>query len=54
MLQCPPNFSYVGVGKAVGFDSLEKRGGNLGLDSQEILEDLDFGIEGLDLKNLGF
>ena len=25
MSQCPPNFSYVEVGKAVGFDSLEKR-----------------------------
>ena len=30
MPQCPPNFSYVEVGKAVGFDSLEKRGANLG------------------------
>ena len=24
--QCPPNFSYVEVGKVVDFDSLEKRG----------------------------
>ena len=30
MSQCPPNFSYVKVGKAVDFDSLEKRGENLG------------------------
>ena len=30
MSQCPPNFSYVEVGKAVGLDSLEKRGANLG------------------------
>ena len=30
MSQCPPNFSYVEVGKAVDFDSLEKRGENLG------------------------
>ena len=30
MLQCPQNFSYVEVGKAVGFDSLEKRGETLG------------------------
>ena len=28
--QCPPNFSYVEVGKVVGFDSLEKRGRNHG------------------------
>ena len=30
MSQCPPNFSYVEVRKAVGLDSLEKRGANLG------------------------
>ena len=30
MSQCPPNFSYVEVGKAVSFDSLKKRGGNPG------------------------
>ena len=30
MSQCPPNFSYVEVGKAVNFDSLEKREENLG------------------------
>ena len=30
MSQCPPNFSYVEVGKFVDFDSLEKRGENLG------------------------
>ena len=54
MSQCPPEFSYVEVGKAVDFDSLEMRGENLGKDSQEILEDLDFGIEALDLKSLGF
>ena len=30
MLQCPPKFSYMEVGKAVDFDSLEKRGENLG------------------------
>ena len=30
MSQCPPNFSYVEVGKVVGLDSLEKRGANLG------------------------
>ena len=30
MSQCPPNFSYVEVGKAVDFDSLEKMGENLG------------------------
>ena len=42
------------VGIAIGFDSLEKRGGNLGEDLQEILRDLDFGTGGLDLKNLGF
>ena len=30
MSQCPPNFSYMEVGKAVDFDSLEKRGENLG------------------------
>ena len=30
MLQCPPNFSYVEVNKAVGLDSLETRDGNLG------------------------
>ena len=44
----------MGVGKAVHFDSLEKRGETLGYDSQEILEDLYFRIEGLDLKSLGF
>ena len=54
MSQCPPNFSYVEVGTTIGFDSLEKRGGNLGEDLQEILDDLDFGTGGLDLKNLGF
>ena len=30
MSKCPLNFSYVEVGKAVGLDSLEKRGANLG------------------------
>ena len=30
MSQCPPNFSYMEVGKVVGFDSLEKRGETLG------------------------
>ena len=30
MSQCPPNFSYVEVGKAVGLNSLETRGANLG------------------------
>ena len=30
MSQCPLNCSYVEVGKAVDFDSLEKRGENLG------------------------
>ena len=30
MSQCPPTFSYVGVSKAVDFDSLEKRGENPG------------------------
>ena len=30
MSQYPPNFSYVEVGKAVDFDSLEKRGETLG------------------------
>ena len=30
MSQCPPNFSYVEVGKAMGFYSLEKRGETLG------------------------
>ena len=30
MLQCPPNFSYVEVDKAVGLNSLETRDGNLG------------------------
>ena len=29
MSQCPPNLSYVEVGKVVGLDSLEKRGSNL-------------------------
>ena len=52
MSQYPPNFSYVEVDKAVGLNSLEKRGGNLDYDSQEILEDLDFGMEGLDLKSI--
>ena len=28
--QCSPNFSYVEVGEAVDFDSLKKRGENLG------------------------
>ena len=30
MSQCPPNFSYAEVGKAISFDSLEKRGETLG------------------------
>ena len=30
MSQCPLNFSYVEVGKAVDFYSLEKKGENLG------------------------
>ena len=30
MPQCPPNISYVEVGKAVEFDSLNKRGENVG------------------------
>ena len=30
MSQYPPNFSYVEVGKVVGLNSLETRGGNLG------------------------
>ena len=30
MSQCPPNFSYLDVDKAVGLNSLETRGGNLG------------------------
>ena len=30
MSQCPPNFSYVEVDKAVGLNSLETRDGNLG------------------------
>ena len=30
MSQYLPNFSYVEVGKVVGFNSLETRGGNLG------------------------
>ena len=30
MSLCPPNFSYVEVGKALGLDSIEKRGANLG------------------------
>ena len=30
MSQCPPNFSYVEVHKAVDFDSLEKKGKNHG------------------------
>ena len=30
MSQYLPNFSYVEVDKAVGFNSLETRGGNLG------------------------
>ena len=54
MSQCPPNFSYVEVGKAVDLDSLEKMGENVGYGSQGILEDLDFGTGGLDLKNLCF
>ena len=53
MLQCPSNFSYVEVDKAVGLNSIEMRDGTLGSGSQEILEDLDFGTEGLDLKSLG-
>ena len=54
MPQYPPNFSYVEVDKAVGLDSLGLTDGNLGYGSQEILKDLDYEIEGLDLKNLGF
>ena len=30
MSQCPPNLSYVEVGKAIDFDCLKKRGENLG------------------------
>ena len=30
MSQCLPNFSYVDIGKAVGLNSLEMRGENLG------------------------
>ena len=30
MSQCPPNFSYVEVDKAVGLNSLKTRDGNLG------------------------
>ena len=30
MSQYPPNFPYVEVDKAVGLNSLETRGGNLG------------------------
>ena len=30
MPQCPSNISYVEVGKAVEFDSLNKRGENVG------------------------
>ena len=30
MSRCPLNFSYVEVGKAVDFDSLEERGETLG------------------------
>ena len=30
MSQCPPNFSYVEVGKAMGLNSLEIGGANLG------------------------
>ena len=30
MSQCPPNSSYVEVGKAVGLNSLETRGENPG------------------------
>ena len=30
MSQCPPNFSYVEVDKAVGLDSLETMNRNLG------------------------
>ena len=54
MSQYPPNFSYVEADKAVGLDSLDLRDGNLGWGSQEILEDLDSEMEGLDLKNFGF
>ena len=53
MSQYPPNFSYVEVDKAVGLDSLNLTDGKLGSGSQEILEDLDSGTEGLDLKILG-
>ena len=52
MSQYPPNFSYVEVDKAVSLDSLDLTDGNLGSSSQEILEDLDSGTEGLDLKAL--
>ena len=30
MSKYPPNFSYLEVDKAVGFNSLETKGGNLG------------------------
>ena len=30
MSQCPPNFSYVEVGKAMGLNSLDTRGENHG------------------------
>ena len=53
MSQYPLNFSYVEVDKTVGLDSLDLTDGNLGSGSQEILEDLDSGTEGLDLKSLG-
>ena len=54
MSQYPPNFSYVEVDKAVDLDFLDLMDGNLDWGSQEILEDLDSEMEGLDLKNLGF
>ena len=54
MSQYPPNFSYVEVDKAVGLDFLDLVDGNLDWGSQEILEDLDYETEGMDLENLGF
>ena len=44
MSQYLPSFSYVEVDKAVGLNSTETRGENLGSGSQETLEDLDFGM----------
>ena len=54
MLQYSPNFSYMEVDRVMGLDSLDLMDGNLDWGSQGILEDLDSGTEGLDLKNLGF